>query len=218
MDLYYATALSALFFKFYWWLYTDIAKTNIERNLLIKKKFQFEARGRWVSNTHVKICLFLVACNYLMETGISIIVANSVGFWLVDIIFHYLEGKTLDLCMNLHHIVSIFLTAYTGYYRPIVTMKGLISEISTVNLNNCWIMIKEDRENSEDFRRQGAWLFINFLVFRVVNFSLLIWQYSDNKPLEWWIFIIIWILNLYWFGKLASKVSFKNEFQKKQKK
>ena len=159
-----------------------------------RSKESTEYTGRKISTIH---CYILIP--YIFTRSELLIAGNSIIFCLIDLI---MSRKILDTQMVMHHLMSIFCVSVTYLSRPELLYLAMSSEISTIFLNNCWLLVKEKKTDSDEFVLESKKLIFSFFIFRVVNFTYLLYYYFDFKFYESYMFLPIWILNLYWFTRL----------------
>jgi len=107
-----------------------------------------------------------------------------------------------------HHVILyMMLTLRESFFVECVF--GMLSEISTIFLNTSWIMYQSGNTNSLIFCLNKYAIIITYLIFRVVNFPvLIIYGIMNNLNLGWIFYLgaaVITILNFYWFVLLLRK-------------
>lgn len=176
-----------------------------------------EYNSRYCSNIHaIIITLFYLIHIYISEfnnetcNNINIL---SCGYVFFDL---YRAIKNKEYEFILHHFVMIF-TVLPGfllqYGYNILPMhyyyfvgKAYLAESSTIFLNNCWLLIKNNKKNSLSFKINSVFLLIMFFIFRIINFSVILYEIIN---LKYNYFIILHlpltVLNYVWFFKLLKK-------------
>ena len=118
--------------------------------------------------------------------------------------------KNRDYTLLIHHslmIIGILQSYNTNYskYNTIVALT-LLSEISTIFLNNCWILLKNNNTNTIHFTFNTYMTLICFFIFRIINISILFIIIALDQQL--WYCLMVGTLNYFnytWFYKLLQK-------------
>lgn len=135
------------------------------------------------------------------------------GFTFSYVIFdlrYLIFSKDYPLIMH-HVIIIIALTPLFNnerledYYINIIA-KLFLSEMSTIFLNNSWMMIKDKNTENNVFLINVYLTLINFFVFRIINISLIVYDvyysiYNNWLPL----ILMLQGMNIYWFTLLFKK-------------
>ena len=104
------------------------------------------------------------------------------------------------LVLNDHNLVSL-----PTHYHIFLSM-GLISETSTIFLNNCWLLYKENKADTLVFKINSTLTLITYTIFRVVNFTFLLYQMINYRYYYYLILHIpLTIQNYIWYYKLLNK-------------
>lgn len=142
----------------------------------------------------------------------------DVSIWKIclDITRGYCFYDTLMVLFNdpydyqtlIHHIF-LFIGTYSYYITlyPHQTAIALLSEITNQFLYIGWLLIKKDLKDTIYFKINGMILLISFFLFRIINFTYLLYfliTYCDIYNSI--IFIPITLLNYYWFYLLIQKI------------
>lgn len=180
-----------------------------------KKNRQYNSR--YCSNIHA-IIIFLYSFIYCYIYDFDVIYNNlingiSVGYLIFD---SYRAIKYKELEYIIHHLVvisAIFPTILNEmnqyqlpeYYHYLIA-RAFLSESSTIFLNNCWLLIKQNKKSSTEFIFNSIMLLILFLVFRVINFTLIFYRLIQLEYYSYLsLHVPLTILNYIWFYKLMLK-------------
>jgi hypothetical protein len=198
-------------------LYSTIIWEICNQFICFLNKENRQYNSRYCSNIHALIIFTysFIYC-YIYEFDFmynNLVNGISVGYLLFD---SYRAIKYREFEYIIHHSVGILAICPTvlnelnlyelpKYYHYLVA-RAFLSESSTIFLNNCWLLIKQNKKNSNEFIFNSIMLLVLFLVFRVVNFTLI---FNKLIHLEYYSFIILHIpltvLNYVWFYKLMLK-------------
>lgn len=153
--------------------------------------------------------------------GISFTLNLSIGFLAFDCLIMFLHRNEFELGYGVHHCVSIiaFYRCTTDGVFPYIALSRLMSEASTVFVNNRWILLTLKKKESKLYFWNGL---AGFLVFGLVRILTIIpnWMifFSLIETPEWNSvefknkFICVAssapldLLNIYWFSKIARMV------------
>lgn len=160
-------------------------------------KESVDITGRHVSNIHcISICLFLIS-NFLLNNKLEYgLLENSITYWAMDMIVSFFRGTTLDKPMLIHHSLAIVGCLVSRQHLLPLTLS---SEVSTIFLNKTWMMNERKETRTKKFVNYCRCLVLSFFIFRVVNFSWMLYYFFDTNFIDSYFFIPIWLLNLYWF-------------------
>lgn len=186
---------------------------------------------RLLSSFHAALATFLsifILCtdiglnqNKLLYSsfGISFTLNISIGFLAYDCLIMFLYRDEFELGYGIHHCVSIiaFYACTTDGVFPYIALSRLISEASTVFINNRWLLLTLKKKDSKVYFWNGIITVIVFGMVRILTiipnwmvfFSLIetpawnsiIFRHKficvcSSAPLD--------ILNIYWFAKIIQ--------------
>lgn len=170
----------------------------------------------YVYNTYYfSIGYFIADIGYLLLTSqhLNNFVENNSSYLGLD---HLIQFAKYDLLLIIHHLLVIHYEIFTinceGYLRLIALYyfnKIFLSEYAVVPLNICWYFknsVVNYRENPL-FKVSGVLLFVTYFRFRIVNFTLILYNlYVDDFMLYGMLGIPIIGMNYYWFYKICKSV------------
>lgn len=160
--------------------------------------------------------------------GISFTLNLSIGFLAYDCLIMFIHRNEFELGYGVHHFVSIvaFYACSTAGIFPYIALFRLVSEASTIFINNRWILLTLKMKDSKMYFWNGVAVVLVFAAVRILTivpnwrifFSLMEtpqWNSVDTKhilicvcstvPLD--------ILNLFWFTKIV-RIIYKMLFNK----
>lgn len=138
-----------------------------------------------------------------------LIVVDSVAYAIFDLIIilsNKDEFKSSWKVYLIHHLIMIIAPIYL-YYTPLYRMndisrlmaKSYLSEISTITFNIAWFLIHLEMDNHILCNIAKNVTIFNFLVFRIINFVLILPEIWVNIPNAGIPICCISLLNVYWF-------------------
>lgn len=105
----------------------------------------------------------------------------------------------------IHHIFFI-IASYISPVVPTYYARGILAEISTIFLNSLWFA-KQKKFYFTNIKLYHILLWVNFLIFRIVNLNLLIYDAYNSKYYKYTIIgVPLLILNNGWFYMLTRKI------------
>ena len=181
--------LFGIFYIFLWNIY-QLFLSNIDKI------------GRQISIIHCYLILGLMGYNHILNKPLeTFLLVNSVTYWSVDILMNTMLSEGLDKNMMFHHVLAI-VTACVS--RPKLLPYALVSEISTIFLNKTWFLHLEKKTHLKKFVYYCRSLLFSFFLFRIINFTVILFYFFDKNEYDSYLFIPIWILNIFWFHMLIK--------------
>lgn len=177
-------------------------------------EFIEECAARITSVLHMLLAVpvaGLYACNFL---GLEVWLKTqqlTMGYLIYDAIylcsFAAMYGRPLETTMLFHHL-SFYLgiTVMPPAYEWYIAM-AYLAEISNPFLYLSWYMYKTGLHHTFPrlFKYTAILLLGTFFVFRVVNFSYLLWTVVKMSYIGAVLTAVLWTMNVAWFYKLAYK-------------
>lgn len=153
--------------------------------------------------------------------GISFTLNVSIGFLAYDCLIMFMHRNEFEWAYAVHHCVSIiaFYACTTIGVFPYIALCRLISEASTVFINNRWILLTLNKKDSKIYFWNGLAVMAVFFVVRIVaivpnwvtffdQMETPAWNsigfkhkficVSSSAPLD--------VLNVYWFYKIMRTI------------
>lgn len=179
-----------------------------------KREMASETAGKIVSVCHTMLTV-PVAVGYLwgiisLETWLQA-QQITMGYLIYDamylLIFARMFNKSNDVPMLIHHI-SFYLGINLlplSYQRPIAL--AYLAEISNPFLYWSWYMYKSGIHlvYPRFFKATALSLIATFFVFRICNFSNLVFEVAHTSWVGAILGSALWTLNMVWFYKLVKK-------------
>lgn len=124
----------------------------------------------------------------------------------------YRAFKKKEIQYIVHHFIMFIcvlpmftLNNHPKYYHYYIA-RALSSESSTIFLNNCWLLIKNNKLDTSLFKVNSLLTLLCFTFFRIINFTLIIY---NIYYLEYYNYILcalpLTLMNYYWYYKLILK-------------
>ena len=105
----------------------------------------------------------------------------------------------------IHHILFI-MASYVSPTVPTYYARGVLAEISTIFLNCLWFS-KQKKFYFSNIKLYHILLWVNFLIFRIINYNLLVYDIYNTKYNKYAIIgTPLLILNNGWFYMLTRKI------------
>jgi hypothetical protein len=170
--------------------------------------------SRVYSNIHALINIvstFLFLSDIVTIHSYSVLMGITFSYAIFDLRYLILNK---DYYLIIHHLLIIIslLPLYnkneldTYYVRTIAML--FLSEMSTIFLNNSWMMIKDKTTHKKSFKINVYLTLLNFLVFRILNISYIIYDVYYSKFYYWTPAIILLLsININWFRLLILKAT-----------
>ena len=168
--------------------------------------------SRIYSNIHAFINIssnFLFLFNTISLQSYSILLGITFSYVIFDLKYLIINK---DYYLIAHHLLALIslipfynITEIDIYYVRTVAMLFL-SEMSTIFLNNTWIMIKDNNTHKITFKINVYLTLLNFLVFRIFNITYIIYEVYYTKFFYWTPAILFLLfINIKWFRLLILK-------------
>ena len=108
----------------------------------------------------------------------------------------------------IHHIFFIISSCISPIV-PVFYAKAILAEVSTIFLNLVWFS-KHKKFNFTNEKLYNFLLWINFLIFRIINLNIVIYEVINSNYYQFSILLIPFILlNNGWFYLLTKKLIIK---------
>ena len=168
--------------------------------------------SRIYSNIHAFINI-LSTVLYLFDIvtihSYSILLGLTFSYAIFDLKYLIINK---DYFLIIHHLLIImallpfYNTASLDIYYVKTVAMLFLSEMSTIFLNNSWIMIKDNNTHQKSFKINVYLTLFNFLVFRILNITYIIYDVYYTS-FYYWIPAIVLLLsiNINWFRLLILK-------------
>lgn len=179
-----------------------------------EREFSFEAVGKIVSVAHTFLTVPIATAYLLnMATLETWLLTQQItmGYLIYDgmylLLFARMFNKPDDTAMLVHH-----LSFYLGInllpvdYQRLVAM-AYLAEISNPFLYLSWYLYKSGYHVSRPrlFKYVAVLLILSFFVFRICNFSNLVFAVAKASYMGAILGSALWTLNVVWFYKLVKK-------------
>ncbi len=158
---------------------------------------------------------------------IDYIFCGSIGYYISDIIYLFLTSKNYmnNLSFFIHHLMTVSMMVYQVKYTEdksyfgYVGMRLVLAELSVIPLNYTWYLKNTDSNYKMNVKYVKAFktVFIVFFVFRIMNYSHLIYKLIEDEVIYNLMpkcIIVLTLLNYIWFYKIYQ---INNSIQKKIK-
>lgn len=131
-------------------------------------------------------------------------------YFIIDSFFIIKNKNKIMKQMLLHHwmaIISIYNITYNpNYYHINLISYLLLSEITTIPYNICFLLDKNKLTNTIFFKLNGIAVLILYIPFRLVSFPLILnIVFQDREYLYSTIIGLFTLLNYYWYYLLIKK-------------
>lgn len=224
---------SATFFSLFQYLQWQYMPRKYSWFINLQPKYQIGTVIRIISSFHAAVATILsifilltdegLEQNKLLYTsfGISFTLNVSIGFLAYDCLIMFIHRNEFEWAYAVHHCVSIiaFYACTTIGVFPYIALCRLISEASTVFINNRWILLTLNKKDSRLYFWNGIAVILVFFTVRIVAiipnwlifFDLMdtpAWNsvgfrhkficVGSSGPLD--------ILNVYWFIKIIKTI------------
>lgn len=176
-----------------------------------------EYNSRYLSSIHAIIITIIsfynCFINRILNQNMDMFFSLSLGYAIFDTYRALKKKETEFIIHHLIMIVSLF-PIVLNYYNIFILnhlyyyyiSRAFLSESSTIFLNNCWLLIKENKKSGIEFKINSFMLIILFFLFRIVNFTNIIFSiYYTKYSMFLLLHIPLTILNYIWFYKLIKK-------------
>jgi hypothetical protein len=118
--------------------------------------------------------------------------------------YDYIVHHSLIIISNIPFILEQYnFIVLPFFYRQFISLNYL-SEISTIFLNICWLLLKNNKKNTFLFKSNAILTLICFFIFRILNFTYILanlYNYNCLFTLQ----LVLTSLNYHWFYKLVKK-------------
>ena len=161
----------------------------------------------------------LYLLNVIDNDSIKQVYFISMSYYFADL-YYVIDSTTkltkLDYFTLCHHTVMIL-----AYYVIFIQIKndlnlensllyymnrGILSEYSVFTLNYSWYLVNTKQEHSTQMLVSSLSTLILYFITRVVNFTLLIYNFwSDDLLPAIALMMPLFLINYYWFYKLMHK-------------
>ena len=168
-------------------------------------------------SSFIGILSLLYTVNYLDENLLKIrnYYFVSVFYFVFDyilvLIAYDLKHK---IVLAIHHTISLYVLyvfiSMKDEELSKVIVQAFTSEIPLIFFNINWFMIKSNMANTKLFKISDTLLLINYFLFRVCNFSYIIYYYYAKFEIISKLFLIIYTLSVYWFFVICKLYYRKN--------
>ena len=188
-------------------------------NNLIQKYSQKDLNynSRIYSNIHA-IIIFIYSVILCSNSTIDIYNAKimngiSAGYALFDM-YRAIQRKELEYIV--HHLIiflaiipsglselGLYELPYNYYY---MIARAFLSESSTIFLNNSWLLLKNNLDDTKSFYISCVMVLFCFTFFRIINFTNITYILYLDQNYSFMILVLpMTILNYYWYYKLTQK-------------
>ena len=187
----------------FWFLLNHLIKTHTDLKIAYITRIYSNIHAIIaVLNSIAYLCKFTDSIAFQTINGITISHAMNDALYLI---------KTKDYTLLIHHfimILGIIMSFYSNYirYNTILAL-ALLSEISTIFLNNSWILIKNNNTKTIHFTLNTYMTVLCFFIFRIINLSILFIIIVLEH--QYWYCLMVGTLNYFnytWFYKLLQKM------------
>lgn len=176
-----------------------------------------EYNSRYLSNIHALMITIVSFYNCfitkIINDNMDIYFSISLGYAIFDSYRAFKKKETEYIVHHLIMIISLF-PIILNYYNLIILnnlyyyfiSRAFLSESSTIFLNNCWLSIKQNKNHNIEFKINSLLLIVLFFLFRIVNFTNLIYSIYGTEYNKFLILHLpLTFLNYIWFYKLIKK-------------
>lgn len=186
-----------------------VSSVGIYNLLYIDKHIDVKITSRVVSIFMCSVILYGASWSLWYDdfTGMwNIVLIVGKFYTLLDsyfIIFNYTKFSNIYWEILLHHIILFYIFLNHQINVHLLAM-GLFVESSTIMLNIGWFMIKAGLEKTLIFKINSGFIWITYLIFRVIMLPIILLISNVNLCTRVIISILV-LLNWYWFSKLTDK-------------
>lgn len=111
-------------------------------------------------------------------------------------------------------MISLLAFESSTYFKQSTALMMLMTEMSTPFLNYRWFLYKCGYESSFIYVINGACLWISFLIFRIIDVPIVMWELAGSRnELGAAVFysvltglLCIYLMNFYWFYLITEKL------------
>lgn len=168
--------------------------------------------SRIYSNIHAFINIlftFLYLFDIVTVNSYSILLGVTFSYAIFDLRYLIINKEYFLIIHHLLIIISLLpfynISNLDIYYIRTVA-KLFLSEMSTIFLNNSWMMIKDNNTHKKSFKVNVYLTLLNFLVFRILNISYIMYDVYYTTFFCWTPFIALLLsININWFRLLILK-------------
>ena len=160
----------------------------------------------------VSINSSLYLCNYIDLNTLKKYYAISIYYFIIDyiIILNYYDLKD-KICYFFHHLITSYILYIFLYENEEddelnkVIAQGFTAEFPIIFLNINWFLIKYKKQNTKLFRVCDHLTIITYFIFRICNFTYLLFVNYYKYEFIIKLFSIVYAMNAIWFAILLKR-------------
>ncbi|MHB1952640.1 MAG: TLC domain-containing protein [Sulfobacillus sp.] len=163
---------------------------------------------RCASTLHA-IVAFTVAVHYLLVPDlrlVSFVRPMTLSYCIYDVAVNVFAGTASFWEVIFHHSVFGYIVVQVLPLLPGPVMRGYLCEVTNPFLNYGYYCIKAKKTRGVAFCLCALAVFSTFLVFRVLNFTAILWEHrKSSESLGFVLGAAVTLLNYYWFARICVK-------------
>ena len=165
-----------------------------------------------VHSTLVSVNSGLYLFNYIDLNIIKKFYVISIYYFIIDyiIILNYYDLKD-KICFFFHHLITSYILYVFLYENDEkddlnkVIAQGFTAEFPIIFLNINWFLIKYKKQNTTLFRICDHLTIITYFIFRICNFTYLLFVNYYKYEFIINLFSIVYAMNAIWFTILLKR-------------